>query len=312
MDSRIWQLDAMSWVSECSGDWLHLMVSSRLEYLRGMVPHKENRISVRAEWLLQSWRTPSEESETPRWQNTACLALVSHIGLHNALGAWFHLFFSLGQSSISYEHSAVVANCDQMSEWVHWVHYCIGIAMRWVTLGTSLLRSLLPARKIQFSYHWFSTSFQVARYMWQFKIYCWFLPFALLLLVAISGITSAHATMFPMLQTWNATAASAVPTYTKFETGYKLPEFSCIVVSCRSNQFLTRAQSFFKSLILNRCCSCNGRCPFSGRQYLPRCWFSNTPSFRHSLLRQLWLPQYRHIWVMRSPSTPSTRIFIQG
>ena len=47
--------------------------------------------------------------------------------------------------SVSYlkKHTGVVANCDHTSEWVHWVHACIGIAMQWVTLRKSLLAFLL-------------------------------------------------------------------------------------------------------------------------------------------------------------------------
>jgi hypothetical protein len=43
-------------------------------------------------------------------------------------------FFSLCQSPISNENSCVVANSDHTSEWVHWVHASIGIAMEWVML----------------------------------------------------------------------------------------------------------------------------------------------------------------------------------
>ena len=57
----------------------------------------------------------------------------------------------LCRSPMLNESSGVVANCDHMSEWVHWVRACIGIAMRWVTLRKSLLTFLLPARKMQFS-----------------------------------------------------------------------------------------------------------------------------------------------------------------
>jgi len=65
--------------------------------------------------------------------------VVSHIALQSP----FHRFFSLCRSPILNKHSGVVANCDHTSEWVHWVHACIGIAMQWVTLRKSLLAFLL-------------------------------------------------------------------------------------------------------------------------------------------------------------------------
>jgi len=108
-------------------------------------------ISVRAEWLRQSGRAPSEPSETPRWQITPRLASLPRVPLHIALRSLFQRFFLLCRSPILNERSGVVANCDHTSEWVHWVRSCIGIAMRWVTLRKSLLVFLLPARKMQFS-----------------------------------------------------------------------------------------------------------------------------------------------------------------
>ena len=52
---------------------------------------------------------------------------------------------------VLYDHSGVLANCDSTSEFVHWVHHCIRIAMRWVTLRISLHVFLLPVRTMQFS-----------------------------------------------------------------------------------------------------------------------------------------------------------------
>ena len=100
-------------------------------------------ISVRAEWLRQSGRAPSEPSETPRWRITPCPASRSPVMLHIALWSPFRRFFSLCWSPILNKQSEVVANCDHMSEWVHWVHDCIGIAMQWVMLRKSLLTFLL-------------------------------------------------------------------------------------------------------------------------------------------------------------------------
>jgi len=108
-------------------------------------------ISVRAEWLRQSGRAPSEPSETPRWWITPRPASIQRVAFHIALRSLFHRFFSFCRSPILNDHSGVVANCDYTSEWVHWVRACIGIAMRWVTLGISLLAFLLPARKMPFS-----------------------------------------------------------------------------------------------------------------------------------------------------------------
>ena len=91
-------------------------------------------ISVRAEWLRQSGRAPSEPSETPRWRVTPRPASIPRVALHIALRSLFHRLFSLCRSPILNERSGVVANCDHTSEWVHWVRACFGIAMRWVTL----------------------------------------------------------------------------------------------------------------------------------------------------------------------------------
>jgi len=76
-------------------------------------------ISVRAEWLRQSGRAPSEPSETPRWQTTPRPAPIRHVALLIALRSRFHCFFSLCRYPIVNEHRGVVANCDHTSEWVH-------------------------------------------------------------------------------------------------------------------------------------------------------------------------------------------------
>jgi len=100
-------------------------------------------ISVRAECLRQSARTPSEPSETPRWRITPRPASGPRVASHIALRSLFHRFFSLCRSSILKKHSGILANCDHTSEWFHWVHTCIGIAMQLVTLQKSLLAFLL-------------------------------------------------------------------------------------------------------------------------------------------------------------------------
>jgi hypothetical protein len=135
--------------------------------------------------------------------------------------------------------------------------------MRWVTLGISLLAFLLPERKMPFSLYKLYTSFHTARSMWLLTIHHSFRPSPVILLVAISGMTCAQPTIFPTLKICKAMAASAFLTCTNFETGSKLPEFSRIVVSTRANQYSTKAPLLFRSLILNSCCSYNGRRPFS-------------------------------------------------
>jgi len=100
-------------------------------------------ISVRAEWLRQSGRAPSEPWETPRWRITPRLASIPGVASHIALWLPIQCFFLLYRSPILKQHSGVVANCDHMSEWVDWVHACVGIATQWVTRQKSLLAFLL-------------------------------------------------------------------------------------------------------------------------------------------------------------------------
>jgi hypothetical protein len=109
------------------------------------------KYSLRAQWLHQSGRPPSEPSETPQWRITPRPASIQPVALYIALRLLFHCLFAFCQSPILNDHSGVVANCDNTSEWVHWVRASIGIAMRWVTLRISLLAFLLPTHKIQFS-----------------------------------------------------------------------------------------------------------------------------------------------------------------
>jgi len=72
-------------------------------------------ISIRAEWLRQSGRAPSEPSETPRWQTTPRPAPIRHVSLNIALRSRFLRFFSLCRYPIVNEHCGVVANCDNTS-----------------------------------------------------------------------------------------------------------------------------------------------------------------------------------------------------
>ena len=188
-----------------------------------------------------------------------------------------------------------MANCDHTSEWGHWVHACIGIAMQWVMLQKYLLVFLQPARKMQYFLYKLYTSFQVIRSMWLLTIHRSFVPSPVLLPVAISGIACAQPTMFPRLKTCKAMAAGAFLTSTNCETGSKLPKFSGIVVSTRANQYSTKAPSSLRSVILNSCCSYHGRRPFSVPDHLPGHCFTHTQSFRRSPPHQLWLPVHRHI-----------------
>ena len=85
------------------------------------------------------------------WRITSHLGSIQLVTLYSALQSVFHCLFAFCRSSISKDHSGVVANCDNTSDWIHWVRACIGIAMEWVTLRISLLAFLLPPRKMQFS-----------------------------------------------------------------------------------------------------------------------------------------------------------------
>jgi len=111
-----------------SSDWVVYDVSfSGLIYI-SLVPDSKRsqpsakNISVRAEWLRQSGRAPSEPSETPRWQTTPRPAPIRRIRLHIALRSRFLRFFSLCRYPIVHEHCGVVANWDDTSVWVHWEH----------------------------------------------------------------------------------------------------------------------------------------------------------------------------------------------
>jgi hypothetical protein len=108
-------------------------------------------ISVWEERLCQSGRAPSKLSETPRWRITPHPVSLSRVALYITLQSVFHRFFLLSQSASLNKDSGVGANCDHTSEWVHWVHPCIWIAMQWVTLRKSLLTFLLPVRTMEFS-----------------------------------------------------------------------------------------------------------------------------------------------------------------
>ena len=64
-------------------------------------------ISVRAEWLRQSGRAPSEPLETPQWRIAPHSASIPRVALHIALRSLFYCFFSLCQSHILNDHSGV-------------------------------------------------------------------------------------------------------------------------------------------------------------------------------------------------------------
>jgi hypothetical protein len=92
------------------------------------------KYSIQAEWLRQSGHAPSELAETPLWHFTPRPASIQRIALYIALRLLFHCLFAFCRSPILNDHSGVVANCENMSEWVLLVRACIRIAMRWVTL----------------------------------------------------------------------------------------------------------------------------------------------------------------------------------
>jgi len=105
-------------------------------------------MSVRAEWLRQSGRAPSEPSETPRWWITLRPASIPRVALHIALPSPFRRFYLLCQSPISNKHSGVVANCDHTLEWVHWVHVCIAIAIGDAAKISPHIPSTLSSRRV--------------------------------------------------------------------------------------------------------------------------------------------------------------------
>jgi len=126
--------------------------------------------------------------------------------------------------------------------------------------------------------------------MWLLTIHRSFRPSPVLLLVGISGITRAQLTMVPTLKSCKAMATSAFLTCIDLETGSKLPELSGILVSARANQYSPKTPSTFRSLILDSCCSCHGRQPFSAGYHLPGRCFTHSQSFHRSPPRQLRLP----------------------
>jgi hypothetical protein len=85
-------------------------------------PPAAKNMSVRAEWLHQSGRAPSEPSETPQGRITPRQASIARVALHIALRTMFRHFFSLCRSPNLNKHSGVVANCDHTGECIHWVH----------------------------------------------------------------------------------------------------------------------------------------------------------------------------------------------
>jgi len=86
-------------------------------------------ISVWAEWLRQSGRAPSEQSEMPWWRISLRPESIQSIELQIALRSLFRCFLSLCWFRILHKNSGVVANCHHTSEEVHCVQACIGIAM---------------------------------------------------------------------------------------------------------------------------------------------------------------------------------------
>jgi len=124
---------------------VNMLISGVIKWLKSWMPHRRTfrnfthqawaiwdmsnydmssakNISVRAEWLRQSGRAPSEPSETPWWQTTPRPAPIRRVALHIALRSQFRRFFPLCPYSILNDHCGIVANCDHTSEWVHWVH----------------------------------------------------------------------------------------------------------------------------------------------------------------------------------------------
>jgi hypothetical protein len=229
-----------------------------------MASTSAKKYSVRAEWLRQSGRAPSEPAEKPRWRIIPRPASIQRVAFYITLRSLFHCLFAFCRSPILNDHSGVVANCDNTSEWVHWVRACIGIAMRWVTVRISLLAFLLPSRKMQFS-------LLIIHIVPSRQIYG---------AIDNASLVPSVSCLTTMRYLWNTVRAAdnishaenlqsngcqCFLTCTNFETGSKLPEFSRIVVSARSNQYSTKAPSSFWSFIFNSRCSFHGRRPFSAQ-----------------------------------------------
>jgi hypothetical protein len=74
-------------------------------------------ISIRAEWLRQSGRAPSEPWDTPRWRITLRPASIQCVAFHIALWSLFHSFFSFCRSPILNDHSGVVVTVSIRQNW---------------------------------------------------------------------------------------------------------------------------------------------------------------------------------------------------
>jgi len=107
--------------------------SDRMEHQQKTFPSEWNG-SVRVDALRQSRQRHPGGGLLRAWRQYHASRCISPSDLR---------FFSLCRSPILNKHSGVVANCDHMSEWVHWVHAFIEIAMQLVTLRKSLLTLLL-------------------------------------------------------------------------------------------------------------------------------------------------------------------------
>jgi len=116
---RRWEVHwyALRWMVGLDGVCPGRLVASVSGVIRfSQLDTSAKNIYVRAEWLRQSGRAPSEPSETPWWRMTPRLASIPRVVLHIALRSPFRHYFSLCRSPISNKHSGVVANCDHTSE----------------------------------------------------------------------------------------------------------------------------------------------------------------------------------------------------
>ena len=143
-------------------------------------------ISLQAESLSQRGHASSQPSKTSWCQITPCPDAIPLVALHISFRLLFHHYFSLCLSPTSNKHTSIVAKCNHMSEWVHWVRTCIRIAMQWVTLPKTFLTFLHPACKLQFSHYSLYTSFKVVRTMGLLTIHCSIKPSPVLQQVVIS------------------------------------------------------------------------------------------------------------------------------
>jgi len=147
-ETIITQVDAILHVVK-----LYQLIATSLLTLDNMAngKHQKKRISYQVEWLRRSRCAPLQPREIPWWRITSHLVSIHCVALHIGFRLPSHHVFPHCWSPFLIEHCGIAANCDHMSQRVHWVHACIGIATGWVALRNISLAFLPPVCKIQFS-----------------------------------------------------------------------------------------------------------------------------------------------------------------